>query len=127
MAIGSIGWWIRQLDPMARRISQATLVAELARLEGMAAAELRQVFVVRFGMPAPATASGRYLRHALAHELQLKAHGREAKRVARAYARISAALAAGLDPEQALKGCATAAPIRISPGAKLLRDHAEED
>ncbi len=126
MAIGSIGWWIRQLDPMARRISQATLVAELARLEGMAAAELRQVFAARFGPPAPATASGRYLRHALAHELQLKAHGREAKRVARAYARISAALAAGLDPEQALKGCATAAPIRISPGAKLLRDHMGE-
>ena len=126
MAARPIGWSTRQLDPMARRISRTTLVAELARLEGMAAAELRQAFAVRFGTPAPATASGRYLRHALAHELQLKAHGREAKRVARAYARISAALAAGLDPEQALKGCATAAPIRISPGAKLLRDHMGE-
>jgi hypothetical protein len=126
MAARPIGWWIRQLDPMARRISQATLAAELARLEGMAAAELRQIFAARFGPPAPATASGRYLRHALAHELQLKAHGREAKRVARAYARIGAALAAGLDPEQALKGSATAAPIRISPGAKLLRDHMGE-
>ncbi len=126
MAARPIGWWVRQLDPMARRISQATLVAELARLEGMAAAELRQAFVVRFGTPAPATASGRYLRHALAHELQLKAHGREAKRVARAYAHIGAALAAGLEPEQALKGSATAAPIRLTPGAKLLRDHMGE-
>ncbi len=111
---------------MGRRMSEATLSAELSRLEGMEAAELRPVFSARLGSPAPATASGRLLRIALAHDLQFKAHGREAPRVVRAYARIGAALAAGCDPEQAMTGSASATPIRLTPGAKLLRDHLGE-
>ena len=99
---------------MGRRMSEATLAAELARLEGMEAAELRPVFSARLGSPAPATASGRLLRIALAHELQLKAHGREAPRVAKAYARIGVALAAGCDPEQAMTGSTCATPIRLT-------------
>jgi hypothetical protein len=111
---------------MGRRRSQATLAEELARLEVIEAAALRTVFSGRFGSPASATASGRLLRIALAHDLQLKAHGREAPRVAKSYARIGAALAAGLDPERAMTGSAGATPIRLTPGAKLLRDHLGE-
>lgn len=112
-------------DTMRRPLPMTNLEAELARLEAMDAATLRREFTARRGQPAPATASGRFLRHFLAYDLQLAAHGGEPKRVAREYARIGGALAAGLDPEAALRGSNAPSPIRLTPGAKLLRDYGD--
>ena len=108
---------------MAMRKPEPDLEADLARLEAMDAASLRREFASRRGGHPPLTASGRFLRHVLAHDAQLAAHGGEDKAVTKAFEQIGAALAEGTDPETALAGRSGGAAQQLTPGAKLLRDY----
>ena len=99
---------------MARRISQTTLEAELARLEALGAAGLKEAWATAHGGPAPTALPVRLLRLALAHHLQAGASGGLAPALERHLARI----AAGTVQRDKAKPI----PLRIKPGATLVRD-----
>ena len=99
---------------MARRISQTTLEAELARLEGLDAAGLGEAWQERHGSPPPAALPDRLLLLALAYDLQADALGGLTPAVEKRLARI----AAGTVQRDKAKPI----PLRIKSGATLVRD-----
>ncbi len=90
------------------------LEAELARLEAFGKAGLKKAWAKAHGGPAPTAMPARLLRLALAHDLQASALGGLAPALERRLARI----ADGADRS----GTARPVPIKIKPGATLLRD-----
>jgi len=93
-----------------------TLEAELARLEALGKAGLQEAWATVHGGPAPTALPDRLLRLALAHDLQAGALGGLAPALERRLARI----ADGADRSDT----ARPVPIKIKPGATLLRDWA---
>ena len=91
-----------------------TLETELARLEALGKAGLQEAWATVHGGPAPTALPDRLLRLALAHDLQAGALGGLAPALERRLARI--ADAAGSSDH------ARPIPIKIKPGATLLRD-----
>ena len=96
------------------RSKPQTLEAELTRLEDMNTAGLGRVWEQRHGSPPPAALPGRLRRLALAYDLQADVHGRLTPALENRLARI----AAGTDQHDKAKP----APLRIKPGATLVRD-----
>ncbi len=96
-----------------RRRPQA-LEAQLARLEALGEAALKEAWATVHGGPAPTALPDRLLRLALAHHLQAGALGGLAPALERRLARI----ADGADRSDT----ARPVPIKIKPGATLLRD-----
>ncbi|MEE3099002.1 MAG: DUF2924 domain-containing protein [Pseudomonadota bacterium] len=98
------------------------LAAELERLGEVDAAALRRAWEQRTGAPAPASASGRLMRLALAHAVQAEALGDEPARLAKAWRRIETARAAGASAEAALQAAGRGAPLVATPaGARLIK------
>jgi len=91
-----------------------TLEADLARLEGMDTAKMRKAWERRHGSQPPSALPGRLLRLALAYDLQADVHGRLTPAMESRLTRI----AAGTN----LRGRAKPTPLRIKPGATLVRD-----
>ncbi len=91
-----------------------TLEAELARLEALGASGLKEAWVKAHGGPAPTALPARLLRLALAHHLQASALGGLTPTLTRRLARI----ADGADRSDT----ARPVPMKIKPGATLLRD-----
>ena len=89
-------------------------MAELARLEALGAAGLKEAWATTHGGPAPAALPVRLLRLALAHHLQAGAWGGLAPALERRLARI----ADGADRSDTDRPV----PIKLKPGATLLRD-----
>ena len=92
-----------------------TFEAELARLEALGDAGLKEAWATTHGGPAPTALPARLLQLALAHDLQASALGGLAPALERRLARIAAGAADRSD---------TARPrlIKLKPGATLLRD-----
>ena len=96
-----------------RRRPQA-LDAQLARLEALGEAGLKEAWAKAHGVPAPTALPARLLWLALAHDLQASALGGLAPALERHPARI----AGGADRSDT----ARPVPMKIKPGATLLRD-----
>ena len=98
------------------------LAAELEGLGGLNAATLREMWAERTGAPAPASASGRLMRLALAHAAQSEALGVEPARLANAWRRIETARAAGASAPAALQAGGGTTPSPATPaGARLIK------
>ena len=96
------------------RTKSQTLEAELTRLKGIDPAELGRAWERRHGSPPPAALPGRLLRLALAYDLQADVHGGLTPALESRLTRI----AAGTNQLDSTKP----APLRIKPGATLVRD-----
>ena len=96
------------------RSKPQTLKAELTRLEGMDTAGLGRVWERRHGSPPPTALHNRLLRLALAYNLQADVHGRLSRTQEQRLSRISA----GANQRDKAKP----SPLRIKPGATLVRD-----
>jgi hypothetical protein len=97
-----------------RRRRLQTLEAELARLEALGASGLQEAWAKAHGGPAPTALPDRLLRLALAHHLQAGTLGGLAPSLERRLVRITD----GADRSDT----ARPVPIKIKPGATLLRD-----
>lgn len=98
------------------------LAAELERLGELDAAALRRAWEERACAPAPASASGRLMRLALAHAAQAETLGGEPARLANAWRRIETARAAGASAGAALQAVGRGAPPAVAPaGARLIK------
>ncbi len=90
------------------------LKAELARIEALGEAGLKEAWATVHGGPAPTALPDRLLRLALAHHLQASALGGLAPALERRLARIADAADRS--------DTARPVPMKIKPGATLLRD-----
>ncbi len=97
-----------------RRRRLQTLEAELARLEALGASGLQEAWATVHGGPPPTALPARLIRLALAHDLQAGALGGLTPALTRRLARI----ADGADRSDT----ARPVPIKLKPGATLLRD-----
>ncbi len=100
-------------DGTKRRRLQ-NLEAELARLEALGAPGLKEAWVKAHGAPAPTALPARLLRLALAHHLQAGTLGGLSPALERRLARIADGASSS--------DTARPVPIKLKPGATLLRD-----
>ena len=97
-----------------RRRRLQTLEAELARLEALGKAGLHEAWATVHGGPPPTALPARLIRLALAHDLQAGALGGLTPALTRRLARIADG-AGSCDHARPI-------PMKIKPGATLLRD-----
>ena len=94
---------------------------ELARIEGMSAPELKELWQRTKGCPAPKTMSSRLLRLALAWDVQAQDRGGEGKASTTAWDRIASLRAKGADADEALAGGPRQHKGALPEGTRLVR------
>ena len=94
---------------------------ELARIEGMSAPELKDLWQRTKNYPPPQTMSSRLLRLALVWGVQAREHGGEAKTSTTAWNRIASLRAKGADADEALAGVPRQQKGSLPEGTRLVR------
>ena len=99
---------------MARKLADAKLEAEIARLPDLGLIELRARWKTLFGLPAPKFFRRKLLVRAVAYQMQVKAYGGLSEATKRRLREIAAAARDGTFDAVDLEP-------RIKPGTKLIR------